>query len=86
MNRQPIIINNCLVYEFGAAIDSDGSYRSYGPNNTGLDYTENAKDGDKWVGVVTNSMGDPIIQGPNDPAPGLYISQTALTDPAIINT
>ncbi|OPD49292.1 LysM peptidoglycan-binding domain-containing protein [Bacillus thuringiensis] len=33
-----------------------------------------------WWGLVTDSWGNPIEQGPNDPAPGYYISKTALSD------
>jgi LysM repeat protein len=33
-----------------------------------------------WWGLVTDSSGNPIVQGANDPAPGYYISKTALSD------
>jgi LysM repeat protein len=33
-----------------------------------------------WWGLVTDSSGNPIVQGANDPAPGYYISRTALSD------
>lgn len=33
-----------------------------------------------WWGLVTDSSGTPIEQGANDPAPGYYISRTALSD------
>lgn len=33
-----------------------------------------------WWGLVTDSSGTPIVQGANDPAPGYYISKTALSD------
>jgi hypothetical protein len=29
---------------------------------------------------VTDSTGEPVVQGENDPAPGYYVSQTALQD------
>ena len=33
-----------------------------------------------WFGVVTDKNGSPIVQGPNDPNPGSYITQTKLED------
>ena len=62
-------------------IDADGSPRAYGPNDTGLDATINAKNkAGKWVGVATDSKGNPIIQKEGDPYPNLYVSQTTLFD------
>lgn len=70
-------------------IDADGAYRAYHPINLrGLDDIGNARDGNGgWCGIVTVG-GKPVIQGPNDPAPGFYVSPTslhipghALTDP-----
>src|SRR5215468_3115940 len=42
-----------FLYVTGMAVDADGSPRAYNPNNTGLDDNQNAKNGDQWVGVVT---------------------------------
>jgi Fungal chitosanase of glycosyl hydrolase group 75 len=62
-------------------IDADGSPRAYGPNDTGLDATNNAKDKyGNWVGVMTDSLNNPIIQKEGDPYPNLYVSQTSLFD------
>ncbi len=62
-------------------IDADGSPRAYGPTDTGLDATINAKNkAGKWVGVATDAMGSPIIQKEGDPFPNLYVSQTTLYD------
>ena len=59
-------------------IDADGAYRAYHPDNkSGLDNLANAHSGDNWYGVVTVS-GEPVIQGPDDPAPGFYVSATSL--------
>lgn len=33
-----------------------------------------------WWNLVTDSMGTPIVQGEHDPAPGYYVSKTALSD------
>ena len=68
-------------------IDVDGAPNSYGPNDAlALDYELNAhvgaKPSGKIVGYLTkNDDGrTPIIQGPNDPCPGFYISTTSYAD------
>jgi hypothetical protein len=65
-----------LSWTSGMQIDADGSPRAYGPNNSGLDYTANAGEPGNWYGIVTDENGHPIIQGPNDPCPGFYVSPT----------
>jgi hypothetical protein len=75
-----------IFYRAKFAIDADGSPRAYGPNDTGLDINENAKNDGKWVGVVTDAAGNPIIQKQGDPYPGLYVSQTSLYDTRFQNT
>lgn len=62
-----------------AAIDADGAYRAYHPKGIGLDYLQNARSSTNgaFVGVLTDSKGNPIVQGKNDPAPGYYISTTS---------
>jgi hypothetical protein len=62
-------------------IDADGSPRAYHPQNTGLDALGNAGKPGNWWGIATDSRGKPYVQGPNDPAPGHYVSTTALEDP-----
>ena len=66
----------------GLMIDADGAYRAYHPDGvSGLDNLKNAKRKDgSWVGVVLGTDGLPVIQGPKDPAPGFYVSGTALQD------
>jgi len=67
-------------------VDVDGAPTAYGPKGKPtLDYLKNARlEGRPWgpiVGYLTE--GDtPVVQGPHDPAPGYYISQTAYTDKA----
>jgi hypothetical protein len=75
-----------ILYRAKFAIDADGSPRAYGPNETGLDINENAKNNGQWVGVVTDAAGKPIIQKLGDPYPGLYVSQTSLYDTQYDNT
>lgn len=71
-----------LFYVTGMVIDGDGSPRCYHPKNIGLDWNANAydKSRQKWVGVVVDENGNPIVQGTEDPAPGYWVSPTSLTD------
>lgn len=68
--------------------DCDGAPRAYGPlGKTALDYLRNAHTLGNLrapiVGYLTEGRSQkPVVQSPNDPAPGYYISQTAFTDPA----
>lgn len=61
-------------------IDDDGDPMAYGPNGKGRDYLANAGHAGNWWGVVTDSKGKPVIQKVGDPAPGMYVSTTALCD------
>lgn len=61
-----------------ADIDADGAPHAYHPvSSMGLDDLKNAGGPGHWWGLVTDETGTPIIQGPNDPAPGFYVSSTA---------
>jgi len=62
----------------GMTIDADGSPRAYGPHNSGLDRTIEAGHPGNWWGIVTDSNGEPVIQGEDDPYPGFYVSATSL--------
>jgi hypothetical protein len=68
------------------AIDPDGAYHAFHPDNkSGLEFLANAGGPGNWFGLVTDngsSTGNPVIQTANDPAPGFYISATALEDPS----
>jgi hypothetical protein len=69
------------LIQSGFMIDVDGSPHAYHPDgHSGLDYTANAGGPGNWFGVVTNDAGNPVIQGPSDPAPGFYVSDTSLQD------
>lgn len=61
-------------------IDSDGAPNAYHPEDKGLDFLKHAGKPGDWQGLVTDSRGQPVIQGPHDPYPGYYISQTSLFD------
>jgi hypothetical protein len=64
----------------GMTIDADGSPNAYNPENTGLDDIANAGQPGHWDGVLQDRDGDPLMQGPDDPFPGYYISCTSLAD------
>jgi hypothetical protein len=70
-------------------VDVDGAPTAYGPpGKRTLDYLHNGhlhgRPGAEIVGYLTDDdhPNIPVVQGPHDPAPGYYISQTAYTDPA----
>lgn len=69
-----------VAFKSGMSIDADGSPHAYNPQNTGLDALGNAGKPGNWWGIATNASGKPYVQGPNDPAPGYYVSTTSLTD------
>ena len=88
-----VAIDDATVQWQGALnVDGDGAPNCYGPPPlASLDYLANAghgpRDGEpaNWYGVVTDTgrpTGNPIVQGPSDPCPGFYVSQTALEDPS----
>jgi len=66
-------------------VDVDGAPNAYGPPGMQtLDIPLNAhylnRADQEIVGYLIDEHGRPIVQGPNDPFPGYYISQTAFTD------
>ena len=74
-----------VAWKSGLNIDADGSPHAYSPDGSppGLDYLANAGSPGNWWGIVTESgqsNGTPVIQGSSDPAPGFYVSSTALVD------
>jgi len=72
--------SSAFFYESGMTIDADGAPNAYHPDNTGLDDLANAGTPGRWEGLAKDANGEPIIQGPNDPYPGYYVSATALAD------
>jgi len=70
---------SAFFFVAGMTIDADGSPRAYHPDNTGLDDLQNARGDGGWAGIVLRD-GEPVVQGPADPAPGFYVSQTTLED------
>jgi hypothetical protein len=68
-------------------VDVDGAPNAYGPpGKLALDVLINAHNleraDQKIVGYLLDNKQRPILQGPGDPFPGYYISQTAFADVA----
>jgi hypothetical protein len=61
-------------------IDADGAPNAYHPEDKGLDFLKHAGKPGDWQGLVTDRRGQLVIQGPHDPYPGYYISQSSLFD------
>ena len=70
-------IRGAILFSAGMEVDADGAPNAYGPNNKGLDFTANAKNGEKFVGVVTDAAGKPILQQ-SGAFKGFYVSPTSL--------
>lgn len=71
---------NAVMFQSGMTIDADGAPNAYNPDNTGLDDLANAGEPGHWGGIVADGDGEPLVQGPDDPYPGYYISCTSLAD------
>ncbi len=75
---------SAFFYKSGLAIDADGAFRAYNPNDRlGLDSLSHAGHEGNWWALVTENekpSGRPVVQLESDPAPGLYVSTTALYD------
>jgi Fungal chitosanase of glycosyl hydrolase group 75 len=75
-----------IFYKSGMTIDADGAPKAYHPkpnDNEGLDHLANAGSPGNWFALVTDNgkpSGNPVIQKAGDPAPGFFISMTALED------
>jgi len=82
MRRGPAI-----TWEGPLAIDADGAPTAYHPTSSrGLDNLENAGRPGDWYGLACDVTGVPVIQGSHDPAPGYYVSTTALVDRRFVSS
>lgn len=70
-------LNGGVFFTAGMTVDADGAPNAYGPRNTGLDYTANARGAHGWVALVTNERGNPVRQR-SGPYRGFYVSTTSL--------
>lgn len=77
--------SHAIFYKSGFAVDADGAFEAYHPNSQfGLDALAHAGHRGNWWALVTSNgrkTGRPVEQGASDPAPGYYVSMTALFDP-----
>jgi hypothetical protein len=75
-------VDGAVIFESGMQIDADGAPHAYHPSSGhGLDHLSNAGRPGNWWGIETNTLrktGKPVVQDDEDPAPGFYISTTAL--------
>jgi hypothetical protein len=73
-----------IVFKSRFTVDADGSPHCYHPESSkGQDALVCAGSPGNWWGIYAppNGEGSPIVQGIEDPAPGFYISTTALGNP-----
>jgi hypothetical protein len=77
-------LQNVYVATTGMEIDADGSPRAYHVDSKiALDHLHHAGHPGNWWALATDNEdrdGTPLLQSENDPAPGYYISTTALYD------
>lgn len=89
VNGYPVVQldDGCVFFLGEFTIDADGSPHAYHPHGAppALDRTANAGHPGNWWGLATLRGGSPVIQGPNDPAPGFYVSTTAYKNPGFRN-
>lgn len=74
------LIRGAQYWTGGMEVDADGSPHAYRPGGGGLDVLANAGGPGNWYGLACDAQGAPFVQGPQDPAPGFYVSTTALQD------
>ncbi len=73
-----------LVFLSGLNISANGAPNAYHPDDVSrLDTLQHALTGRQWTGIATDRFGKPFVQGAQDPAPGFFVSVTALTDPEV---
>jgi hypothetical protein len=75
--------HDAFFFKAGMQIDADGAPDAYHGDNIGTDDLANAGRPGNWWALVTDTGqpdGTPIVQGPDDPSPGYYVSITALED------
>jgi hypothetical protein len=73
---------NVLYWSCALHVDADGHPQAYHPEGSppGLDFLANAGNPGNWWGIATDSGGNPHLQSDDHPAPGFYVSTTALVD------
>ena len=72
--------SGAFFFQAGMTIDADGAPDAYHPDDIGKDYLANGGQPGNWWALVTDEDGEPVVQGPHDPEPGYYVSNTELED------
>jgi hypothetical protein len=77
-----------IVFAGRVTVDADGAPRAYNPTDTGLDFLANGGVPGNWWALATDAprcepQGRPVVQGPDDAAPGFFVTKTTMTNPAI---
>ncbi|MCX6218471.1 glycoside hydrolase family 75 protein [Spirosoma sp.] len=75
-----------FLFTSGFMVDADGAPKAYHTDSKkALDFLGNAGKPGNWWALVTDTRkktGTPIVQAQTDPAPGFFVSTTALIDPS----
>jgi Fungal chitosanase of glycosyl hydrolase group 75 len=80
-------VPSSFIYKAGLMINADGAPTAYGPAGSDpLDFLANAGSWGNWWGIATNAKGVPYLQEDYHPAPGYYVSTTALVNPQFPET
>ncbi len=74
--------SDAFFFTSGMTIDADGAPNAYSADDNGLDELSNAGSPARWDGIITDRLGNPLVQQEEDPFPGFYISCTSLADRA----
>lgn len=85
LKKQDLTVINTeggILFTAGMTIDADGAPNAYAPHNRGLDYTANARGTGRWVALVTNQNGRPVIQK-SGRYRGYYVSTTSLQQESV---
>jgi hypothetical protein len=86
MINVPVIARarGAFLFTTKMSINVDGCPRAYAPADrkdlNPLDVLASAGRPGSWWGIACDPNDNPYIQGPTDPAPGYYVSTTALVD------
>lgn len=87
------LADGSIVFMGRLTVDADGAPKAYHPvGSKGLDALANGGEPGNWWALATDavdargrptcmSAGKPIVQGPDDPAPGFYVSRSTMTCP-----
>lgn len=83
MTQKLYAANEVIAWYSGFSVDGDGAPTCYAPKDSGLPALDDlccAGEPNNWWGLACDPHGTPYVQTASDPAPGYYISTTALVD------